>query len=109
VFAGELNEINRIFHDEERVRQAAFHALCRAVATGVLELVTERFIRITRAFADFADYERKVIGATYNDNRLTAAQYDQVRRKFEAHLTPEGARFDAPMRIDLLRKPDGGA
>jgi ubiquinone/menaquinone biosynthesis C-methylase UbiE len=43
VFAGEYNEIMRIFHDEERVRAAAFSAITRSVATGALEFVTERF------------------------------------------------------------------
>jgi len=105
VFAGALNEINRIFHDEERVRLAAFAALQRAIEAGVLELVTERFIRIERAFADFADFERKVLNVTYNDNRLTPAQFDEVRARFDAHMTPTGARFDAPLRIDLLRRP----
>lgn len=105
VFAGALNEINRIFHDEERVRLAAFAAVQRAVDAGVLELVAERFIRIERAFSDFADFERKVLNVTYNDNHLTPAQYDEVRTRFAAHLTPNGARFDVPMRIDLLRRP----
>jgi len=105
VFAGALNEINRIFHDEERVRLAAFAALQRAVDNGVLELVTERFIRIERAFSDFADFERKVLNVTYNDNNLTPAQYDEVRTRFAAHMTPGGARFDVPLRIDLLRRP----
>jgi SAM-dependent methyltransferase len=104
VFAGALNEINRIFHDEERVRLAAFAALQRAVDAGVLELVAERFIRIERGFTDFADFERKVLNATYNDNHLTPTQYDEVRTRFAAHLTSTGARFDVPMRIDLLRR-----
>jgi SAM-dependent methyltransferase len=105
VFAGALNEINRIFHDEERVRLAAFAALQRAVEAGVLELVAERFIRIERAFSDFADFERKVLNVTYNDNRLTPDQYDEVRTRFAAHMTASGARFDVPLRIDLLRRP----
>lgn len=105
VFAGELNEINRIFHDEERVRSAAFDAVRRCVGAGVLDLVAERFFRIERAFADFSDFERKVLQVTHTAHRLTPAQYADVRSRFQAHMTPSGARFDVPMRIDLLRRP----
>ena len=38
VFAGEFNEIIRLFHDELAVREAAFAAVGRAVATGRFEL-----------------------------------------------------------------------
>jgi ubiquinone/menaquinone biosynthesis C-methylase UbiE len=44
VYAGDFNEILRLFHDEKEVREAAFAAIQRAVATGHFELVTERCI-----------------------------------------------------------------
>lgn len=106
VFAGSLNDVIRLFHDEEVVRQAAFDAVRRAVAGGVLELVDERFYQVERTFPDFATFEQRVIGATFNDVRLSPEVHAEVRRRFEAHLGPGGARFVQPLRVDLLRRPE---
>lgn len=105
VFAGEYNEIVRIFHDEERVRLAAFEALQRAVASRRFELVCERFFLAPVNFASFEEFERRVIGVTHTQHRLTPQQFDATRNAFSAHLGPDGARFRQPIRIDLLRKP----
>jgi len=105
VFAGAYNEIVRIFHDEERVRLAAFQALRRAVASGRFELACERFFLAPVAFASFEEFERRVIGVTHTQHRLTPQQFDATRSAFRAHIGPEGARFRQPMRVDLLRKP----
>ena len=43
VYAGEFNEILRLFNDEKAVRQAAFDALRKAVNAGLFELVEEVF------------------------------------------------------------------
>lgn len=43
IFAGDLNDILRLFHDEARVRQAAFEAVRAAVDDGTYELVDEIF------------------------------------------------------------------
>ena len=105
VFAGAYNAIVRIFHDEERVRLAAFEAVRRAVASGRFELACERFFLAPVAFASFADFERRVIGVTHTQHRLTPQQLDATRTAFCKHLGPEGAAFRQPMRVDLLRKP----
>lgn len=105
VFAGEFNEIVRIFHDEEKVRLAAFDALRAAVADGRFELVAERFFDARRRFDGFAEFERGVIGVTHTRHRLTDAQFAAVRERFMRHATPAGAVFLQPMRVDLLRKP----
>ena len=105
VFAGAFNAIIRLFNDEEEVRQAAFEAVWRAVAAGTLELVEERFVRVVRNVPDFATFERGIIGATYKDNRLSPEVHAEVKRRFEAHLGPDGATFDQPLRIDVLRRP----
>jgi SAM-dependent methyltransferase len=105
VFAGAYNEIVRIFHDEERVRLAAFEALQRAVASGRFELVCERFFLAPVTFASFEEFERRVIGVTHTQHRLTPQQFDATRAAFGAHIGAQGARFRQPMRVDLLRKP----
>jgi ubiquinone/menaquinone biosynthesis C-methylase UbiE len=105
VFAGEYNEIMRIFHDEERVREAAFAAITRAVKSGALEFVTERFFSTPLRFDDFAHFEERVLGVTHTQHRLSEAQLSAVRERFARHITPQGVQFLQPMRVDLLRKP----
>jgi SAM-dependent methyltransferase len=105
VFAGEYNEIMRIFHDEERVRAAAFSAIVRSVESGALELVAERFFSTPLRFDDFAHFEDRVLGVTHTQHRLSESQLSAVRERFMRHVTPQGAQFLQPMRVDLLRKP----
>lgn len=105
VFAGELNEVMRLFHDEERVREAAFAAVCRAVADGRLALEKQLFFCTRSQFADFAAFDARMIRVTHTEHRLAPELYAQVQQRFSAHLGPEGATFYPPQRVDLLRKP----
>lgn len=105
VFAGAFNDVVRVFHDEQRVREAAFAAVQRAVTDGTLELVEQLFFDAPVSFADFAEFEKLVIGVTHTRHVLTAAQYDEVRARFARNVTAEGAKFHQPMRVDLLRRP----
>ena len=105
VFAGEYNEILRIFHDEERVRTCAFEALARAVDSGLFELAGERFFDRRVSFESFAQFERNVIGVTHTQHTLTPVQFSAVRDRFLRHLTPSGVQLLQPMRADVLRKP----
>jgi SAM-dependent methyltransferase len=105
VFAGAYNEIMRIFHDEERVREAAFAAITRSVEGGALGLVTERFFNTQLRFDDFAHFEERVLGVTHTQHRLSELQLSTVHERFMCHVTPQGVRFLQPMRVDLLRKP----
>lgn len=104
IFAGEYNEILRLFHDESIVRQAAFAAVERAVATGLFNLVEQRFFLSPLHYRDFVQFEEKVIKVTHTRHQLTAALRAEIRNKFNAHMTADGARFLAPIRVDLLRK-----
>lgn len=109
VFAGAFNEIIRLFHDEERVRAAAFAALRDAVEAGEFEAVDEIFFNAPTRFRDFAEFERLIIGATHSRHQLTDAVHAEVRARFARHETPDGAHFETPMRVDLLRKPRAAA
>jgi SAM-dependent methyltransferase len=104
LFGGDYNEILRLFHDEERVREAAFEATRAAVDAGLFELVSQTFFRAPVRYRNFADFEQKVVKVTHTEHRLSPALLEQVRAKFESHLGPDGARFLAPFRVDLLRK-----
>jgi ubiquinone/menaquinone biosynthesis C-methylase UbiE len=105
VFAGDLNEVMRLFHDEKTVREAAFAAVGRAVDSGLLGLVRQLFFATRSQFDDFAQFDQRMIQVTHSDHRLSPELYDEVRQRFAAHLTPAGATFYPPQRVDLLKKP----
>jgi ubiquinone/menaquinone biosynthesis C-methylase UbiE len=105
VFAGEFNEVMRVFHDEKIVREAAFAAVGKAVDSGVLQLERQLFFSTRSHFDNFDQFDQRMIQVTHTDHSLSPELYDEVRRRFEAHLTPAGATFYPPQRVDLLKKP----
>lgn len=105
VYAGDFNEVLRLFHDEKAVREAAFATVQKAVKEGVMELVGQHFFNTPNNFQDFADFERKIIGVTHTDHRLSPELLQSVREKFEGFMGPQGAQFVMPIRVDLLRRP----
>ncbi len=104
VFAGDLNEVIRLFHDEQEVRRAAYVAIQRALESGDWESGGETRFDTPVEFRDFADFERRVVNVTFADHRLDEPTRSQVRRRFEAHMGASGAHFMRPMRVNLLRK-----
>lgn len=105
VFAGELNELMCLFYNEQTVREAAFAAVRRAVDNGLLALERQLFFLTRSHFDDFAQFDARMIQVTHTEHRLSPELYEQVRQRFAAHLTPAGATFYPPQRVDLLRKP----
>lgn len=105
VYAGELNEVFKLFHDEKIVREAAFAALCRAVDGGVLQSRQQLFFNTRSHFADFAQFDQRMIQVTHSDHRLSPELYAQVRACFERYLGADGATFLNPQRVDLLVRP----
>lgn len=104
VFAGNFNEILKLFHDEQAVRAAAFEAIRTAVEAGGFDLVTERFFNTTVRFENFDDFASRVIDATHSDHQLSDAQYTAVRRTFEETTAACDGDLTMPIRVDLLRK-----
>ncbi len=107
VFAGEFNEVIRLFHDEEAVRKAAFDAVARAVDGQVLALREERFFRNRVRLKSFEQFEAGIINATHTEHRLDDDLLAAVRARFERHRGDDGYVFDVPNRVDLLVKPRG--
>ncbi len=105
VFAGDFNEVMRVFHDEERVRAAARVALGRAAGRGRLQPAGERLFDAPIAFRDFEDFLDRMVRVTHTDLDLAGARLEEVRRRFGAHLGPGGARFERPMRVSLMCRP----
>jgi hypothetical protein len=74
------------------------------VASGAWEPVTEQHFETPVHYRDFAEFERRMIGVTFADHRLDAATLARVRERFEPHMTPDGAHFVRPMRVNLMEK-----
>ena len=104
VFSGALNEITRIFHDEEQQRLAAFAAIKNSVVKGRMTLIAEKFFFTNVRVENFAAFEQRFIKVTHSDLRLSKAQMEQVQKKFGQHMTPQGAVFKTPLRADVLQK-----
>ena len=100
VFAGDFNEILRLFHDEERVRQAAFEAIIDAVDKGDLQSVDEIFFNTPRVYKEFADFKELIINVTHSNHYLTDELMAEVKQKFMLHMTADGAKFNTPIRFD---------
>lgn len=105
VFAGELNEVIRLFHDEAQVRQQAFAAVQDAVEANLLELVEQRFFTAPVRFRTFDEFANGIIHATHSAHHLSPSLLAQVEEKFNSYQSAEGFYFETPNRIDLLRAP----
>lgn len=104
VFAGDFNEVLRLFHDEQKVRQAAFDTVKKAVDDGLFELVDEIFFNSPMRFENFAEFEDNTIKATHSDHQLDDELYELVKQRFQQHVGEDGAHFLMPIRVDLLQK-----
>lgn len=104
VFAGDFNEILRLFHDEQQVREAAFSTIKKAVDNGLFSLVEETFFNSPMRFEDFSEFENNTIKATHSNHKLDDDLYARVKQLFEQHIGDDGANFLMPMRVDLLKK-----
>lgn len=104
IFAGDFNEVLRLFHDEEEVRKQAFAALCRAVETGKLEAVDQVFFNSPIQFKDFSEFEKLVIHVSHSQHQLSPELHHEVKRRFLQNQQAQGYAFSVPIRVDLLRK-----
>jgi len=104
VYAGDLNEVFCLFHDEKLVREAAFSAVCRAAEQGPLRLHKQLFFNTRSFFESFEQFDTRMIQVTHTDHCLAPELHAAVREKFDSFMTPEGATFHTPQRVDLLEK-----
>ena len=104
VFAGDFNDILRLFHDEQKVREAAFNTVKKAVDDGRFNLLEETFFNAPRKFENFAEFENDTIKATHSNHTLDEKLYKLIKQRFEQHVGDDGAHFLIPIRVDLLQK-----
>jgi SAM-dependent methyltransferase len=106
VYDGPLNEIVRLFNDEGVVRAAAQAAVDRAVAHGPWQQVAERRFDMPVHYADFDEFEQRMMRPTFADHALTDELIQRVAVAFAPHCGPDGADFVRPMHVRLLRRLD---
>ena len=104
VFAGDFNEVIRLFHDESGVRREAFDAITRSVASGMFALVQQRFFKHVVRWGGFEEFEDAVINVTHTEHKLDAELLQRVREKFGSYASEDGYVFETPNRVDVLRK-----
>jgi ubiquinone/menaquinone biosynthesis C-methylase UbiE len=102
IFDGEYNEIMRIFHDEQEVREQAFAAVKRAVDSNLLNLKEEIFFKTQSKKESFAIFKEEILNRTFVEHKLDEETWAIVEEKFENNMTPDGAVFLQPHRVDLL-------
>ena len=104
LFMGAFNDVLRLFHNEEEVREAAYAALGRAVQADLFEHVSQTFFLSPGHFEDFAAFESRIIGVSHLDHNLSDELLARVREQFNKNMQADGAHFAQPCRIDLLRR-----
>ena len=104
VFAGAFNEIMRLFHDEEHVRQEAFNAIERVVGKGLFELSEEYFFKNEIRLQSWAQYETNILGVTHTNHNLSDDLLATVKSRFLASQSEDGFVFEIPNRVDLLQR-----
>ena len=104
VFAGDFNEVLRLFHNEQAVREAAFKALEKAVNSGQFELLDELFFNIEKSFPNFEVFHNRVISVTHTQHQLSDEMMTRVKQEFDKQHQNNQGNFLIPIRVDLLRK-----
>lgn len=105
IFGGALNEIVRLYNDENTVRRAAQAALDRALAAGRFwEFAAERRFAQPAHFRDWTEFEQRMLYPSFADHFITPALADRVRAAFLPHMTADGAHFVRPMHVRVLRR-----
>ena len=106
VYDGPLNDIVRLFNDEGEVRAAAQAAVDRALVHGPWQQVVERRFDMPVHYADFDEFEQRMMRPTFADHHLTGELIERVAQAFAPHCGPNGADFTRPMHVRLLRRLD---
>ncbi len=104
VYAGDFNQILRMFNDEKKVREAAFDALKNAVSRGGFSSYREIFFQSENHFSDFSEFERRILFPSHSDHGVDEPLHQQVKNAFMAHMTENGAHFVNPNRVDILQR-----
>ncbi|MSO65819.1 MAG: class I SAM-dependent methyltransferase [Alphaproteobacteria bacterium] len=101
--SGQFSQLVKPFHDETVVRRQALDALART-ADRLFRQMDEYWYTSTNLFSDFAAFEKRMAGSTYNKIDSVRIDTPGVRTMFEAGREAEGYRFRNLMRVRLYRE-----
>ena len=107
VFQGNLNEVIRMFHDEEAVRKAAFESIGVAISSGLFSLQEEYFYLSPVRMGSFKQFQQAIMNATYQEHQSDERLVNRIRERFEGFRSVDAKNpfyFETPNRVDLLRK-----
>ncbi len=106
VYGGAFNEVIKIYNDEGVVRAAAQAALDRALAAAASPWtqVAEEHFATQVHYADFAEFERRMMHPTFAEHHITDALRARTAAAFAPHCAADGATFERPMHVRLLRR-----
>ncbi|HEY8049414.1 MAG TPA: class I SAM-dependent methyltransferase [Ramlibacter sp.] len=105
VFAGEFNELVRLFNDEQAVRAQAQRALDRALASGRWTQQAEQRFETPVDFASVADFESRMLNPTFAERHVDAAKLHEIRRVYARYAGGDGpVHFTRPMHVRVLRR-----
>ncbi|MFK8079469.1 MAG: class I SAM-dependent methyltransferase [Granulosicoccus sp.] len=103
VATGALNEVMRLFHDEQQVRQSAQEALDHF---GQKYFTQSDIIsyRVPIQYQSWEEYASRYASKSYNTHYSEAqVRADAVRERFIELGAPIGYAFESPMKITYLR------
>ena len=104
IFDGDFNEVLRLFHDEEKVRESAYRAIEKSITDENFILADEIFFNTPMVFESFEEFERKIINVTHTNHKLSPELHQRVTNQFSLNMQDDGAKFLIPIRVDLLKK-----
>jgi len=96
-YAGEYDRLRRAV-------DATGVALDEALHTRDWVQVAERRFEMPVRFRDFADFEQRMMRPTFADHFIDETILATTRAAFELHVGPDGAGFNRPMHVRLLRR-----
>lgn len=104
VYWGDFNAILSLFHDEQEVRELAFETLRQSVDKGLFELQEEIFFNVPGCYESWEVFEQRFINVTHTEHRIDPELLERIKAAFLSHMTPQGAHFLKPQRVDILRR-----
>jgi len=105
VASGDLNEVMRLFHDEEAVRDAAQQAIERLAMPHFSQVDVIEYSTSIK-YDSWEHFASRYASKTFNTNYTEAdVRAPRVREKFVQLGERKNFEFESPMRVTWLRSP----
>ena len=98
---GDLMEMVRLFHNEQKVQERAFEAICDAVKQGLFEPAENMFFNTPLTYSTYQDFEDTHIKVS---SRVRPEVRAAAKRHFASHFSRKGCHFVQPLRVAILQK-----